>query len=234
LIKAIQMLTASLRNQVANTVTRAIVQLVDDSRKFQALQVEMLAGEVRENVERVQNYGFTSVPLPPDEDGVGPEAVVVSVGGRRDHAVVIACDDRRYRIKGLVGGEVAVYTDQGDKIVLKRDGHMELTASTKVLVTCPLIELKASTKVLVTGKLDVTDTATIAGKLTVNNDVGITGDVVADGDLDCGKTVTAITDVVGGGKHLKTHTHGPGTFAITEAGSSGSVDPVSGASGAPS
>ena len=37
--------------------------------------------------------------------------------------------------------------------------------------------------------------------------VSITGDVSIDGDVSCTKTVTAETDVVGGGVSLKDHTH---------------------------
>lgn len=39
-------------------------------------------------------------------------------------------------------------------------------------------------------------------------DVEIQGDISHTGDMTSSGTVTATTDVVGGGKHLKTHTHG--------------------------
>lgn len=127
-------------------VGRAVVSLVKDGLKLQGLQVTLLADEVRDEVERFQQYGFTSHPHP------GAEALVVCVAGNRDHAVVVAVDDRRFRLKSLQQGEVAVYTDQGDKVVLKRDGVIELTASTKVRIVSPLVEC--------TGDVDVAGTVT--------------------------------------------------------------------------
>jgi phage baseplate assembly protein V len=114
----------TLNNRVMLTVARAVVSLVDDSAKMQALQLSLLKREIRDGVERFQNYGFTSKPH------VGAEGVVVFVGGNRDHGLCIAVDDRRYRVKGLADGEVAIYTDEGDKIHLKRGNVIELTTQT--------------------------------------------------------------------------------------------------------
>jgi phage baseplate assembly protein V len=103
-----------LRNQLTNLVARAVVSLADDSLKMQLLQLTIGEGETRDGAERFQQYGLTSVPLE------GAEAVVLSVGGRRDHLLVVAVDDRRHRLKDLVAGEVALYTDEGAKVHLKR------------------------------------------------------------------------------------------------------------------
>lgn len=173
-----------LRTRVINMVARAVISLVDDAKKMQLVQIDVLDGETRADVERVQNYGFTSVPLK------GAEAAVMFVGGRRDHGLVVAVDDRRYRLTGLQDGEVAIYTDQGDKIVIKRGGDIEVTAATKVKITAPLVEM--------TGNLNVSG------------------------------TVTATTDVVGGGKSLKNHTHAAGTLVAPSGGG-----PVTGTSGGP-
>jgi len=103
-------------------------------------RLSLLAEEVRD-CERYQEYGFTSVPLP------GAEAITVCVGGSRDHGVVIATGDRRYRLKGLQGGEVALYTNEGDHIKLGRGRIIEVEtetflvkASTKVRFETPLLE----------------------------------------------------------------------------------------------
>ncbi len=141
-------LIAPLKTRLANMMARAVVSLVDDSKKMQILQLGVLADETRDDVERVQNYGFTSVPLS------GAEAVVIFVGGRRDHGLAIAVDDRRYRIKNLESGEVAIYTDEGDSIVLKRGGNIEVNASTKVTITSPLVEMSGA--------------LTVAGEVTGN------------------------------------------------------------------
>ncbi len=112
-------------------VSRAIIKLVTDAAKLQKVQIAMLADEERGDVERFQNYGFTSVPHPE------AEAIALSVGGSRSHMVVIAVDDRRYRLTGLADGEVAIYTDEDDKIVIKRGGTIEVTAATRLIVDAP-------------------------------------------------------------------------------------------------
>jgi phage baseplate assembly protein V len=135
-------------------VSRAIVNLVDDATKLQALQVTMLADETSDQVERVQKYGFTSVPHPDSE------AIALAVGGSRDHVVVICVDDRRYRLKGLQSGEVAIYTDEGDSVVLKRGNVIEVTAATKVRIVSPLVEMSGD--LVVSGDASVGGTATAA------------------------------------------------------------------------
>ncbi len=134
MIDTITRLLAPLRNRVANMIARAVVQLVNDGAKLQALQIVVGSEETREGVERFQEYGFSSVPL------AGAEAVVVFVGGRRDHGLVIAVDDRRYRLKDLEPGEVALYTDEGDYIHFKRGGIVKIKAGTKVTWDTPAIE----------------------------------------------------------------------------------------------
>jgi phage baseplate assembly protein V len=113
-----------LRNRIVNMVARAVVQVVDDSAKMQLLQLGILDGETRDGLERLQEYGFTSVP----EDGA--EAVVLFPGGSRDHGLVIAVDDRRYRLNGLGAGEVAVYHKGGGRIHFKADGSLEIKPGT--------------------------------------------------------------------------------------------------------
>lgn len=122
-------LIAPLSRRVRLMVGRAVLTAVNDAGGLQTVQVKLLADEVRDGVERMQQYGFTSVPLP------GAEGVMVSVGGSRDHGIVIAMDDRRYRIKGLQPGEVAVYTDEDKqdhkhRIILGRGGKIDVQGKT--------------------------------------------------------------------------------------------------------
>lgn len=119
-------LIAPLQRRVQLMVGRCILRAVNDDRKVQFVQVTMSEGEVREG-ERMQSYGFTSVPHP------DCEGVAVAVGGNRNHLLVIASDDRRYRLKGLKSGEVALYDDLGQVVKLGRDGiEVESKGSIKV------------------------------------------------------------------------------------------------------
>ncbi len=125
MIRTILKLLEPVRRHLATLVNRAVVQTVNDAGGLQELQVQALADEIMDRIERIQEYGLTSVPLP------GAECVLLSVGGVRSNAMVIAVDDRRYRLQGLQGGEVALYSidDQeaaGHRIVLKRGGVIEL------------------------------------------------------------------------------------------------------------
>jgi len=70
---------------------------------LQTLQVSLLGDEVKDGVERIQQAGFTSVPLKDSE------AVAVCVGGERDNMIIIATDSAETRPKGLSEGDVCIY-----------------------------------------------------------------------------------------------------------------------------
>lgn len=125
-------------------LARCVLVKTNDAAGVQTHQVRLLFDEVKAAVERLQNYGFSSHPLP------GAEGLVVFMGGGRDHAVTIVVDDRRYRFKSLQPGEVVIYTDEdqngGHRIHFKRGRKIEIvcdeltiTASTKVEIAAPSI-----------------------------------------------------------------------------------------------
>lgn len=113
-----------IRRRLAHLVARAVVAMVNDAAKMQALQLGLLADEVLDDVEHWQPYGYTYQPH------AGAEALVLAVGGHRAHSVVIACADRRYRLTGLEAGEVAIYSDEGDKVHLKRGRVIDIDTHT--------------------------------------------------------------------------------------------------------
>ena len=99
-------LSRELRRRVMLMIGRAVLTVVNDSTGLQTVQVEALRGEVIDGAERMQLYGITSHPLK------GADVLVLSVGGVRQHPVVLI-DDRRHRVKGLAEGEVCIYTARG-------------------------------------------------------------------------------------------------------------------------
>lgn len=123
-MRGIERLLRPLRRGLASVVARGVVMLVNDAAKMQALQVRVMADEVLDDVEHWQPYGFSAHPLG------GAEALVLAVGGHRAHSVVVSCGDRRYRLTGMQGGEVAIYTDEKDKIHLKRGRVIEVETHT--------------------------------------------------------------------------------------------------------
>ena len=52
------------------------------------------------------------------------------IGGDRSHGVVIVVADRRFRLQGLKPGEVALYTDEGDRIHFKRGRILDIETLT--------------------------------------------------------------------------------------------------------
>lgn len=106
-----------LINRTANITARSVVQLVDDGKNLQILQLGVLDEETVEDAENHQPYGFSAVPLE------GAEAIALFPNGDRGHPLVVAVSDRRYRPTGGQKGEVLLYTDEGDIIRLGR-GHV--------------------------------------------------------------------------------------------------------------
>ena len=104
--RAIERAISPLRRRVVLAIGRAVLTLVDDERKLQVVQVQGLAAETLDGVERIQQYGMSSHPHP------GAECILLAVGGIRQHPLVVAVDDRRYRVTGLGVGEVCLYTGE--------------------------------------------------------------------------------------------------------------------------
>ena len=97
-------------------VGRGRIMTGDDTGAVQMLQVKFNDHETRDNTPRVAEYGFASRPLP------GCHAIVLFVAGDRSNGVVVGTNDQTNRLKNLVPGEAAMYTDLGQTIYLKRTG----------------------------------------------------------------------------------------------------------------
>jgi len=126
-----------LARRINNMITRGEVRASAASASMQTLQVGLLAGETKDEVEHFEAYGFTSRPKS------GAEHVTVFLDGDRSHGITIVVADRRYRLKGLAEGEVALYDDQGQKVHITRDGIVIKTAK-KCRIDAANIELHAS------------------------------------------------------------------------------------------
>jgi len=172
-------LLSPLSRRVALMVSRAIVNVVRDDLQLQGVQISLLADEVRDDVERFQPYGLTSHPHP------GAEGIAVCVAGSRDHAVVIAVDDRRYRLTGLEAGEVALYDDMGHAVHLTRDGIVIKGAGQPVTINdTPQVNVQAA--------LHVT------GTITTDSDVVAAGNIADQGGA---KTMAGMRAAYNGHHH---------------------------------
>lgn len=104
---------------------RGVLKRTNAVPGVQLIQGEGLAKEAIQDAELMQHYGLTTNPP------AGTMFVALPVGGKTSHSVVVATEHSSYRLVALAPGEVALYTDEGDKLVFKRGRIVEL--HTKVL-----------------------------------------------------------------------------------------------------
>ncbi len=135
---------------------RGVITLVKAAGAVQLVQIDGVSGERLQDAELFQQYGCTSNPP------VGSMAIVLPLGGKTGHGIVIATEHGTYRLKDLKPGETALYTDEGDSVILKRGRIAEVTTQT-LNVNC------------------ATATVNCTGKATVKAEGGIDADGAGDG-----------------------------------------------------
>lgn len=148
-----------------NMLGRAVVTGVEAAGRLQLLQVRLTADEDKDGIEHMEPYGYTARPHP------GAEGMAVFLDGDRSHGVVIVVGDRRYRLRGLQAGEVALYTDEGDTLVLKRGRVAELTTGTFLVKATDKVRFETPVAEFTGDVLDNADsnTRTMAGMRDVFN-----------------------------------------------------------------
>lgn len=110
-----------LGTRIANAIARGVVQLADDTKKLQLVQLGVLAGETIDGAEHHQPYGFSSVPL------AGAEAIALFPNGDRGHPLLLAASDRRYRPTGGEPGQVDLYHYKGGSVTFLASGDIRVT-----------------------------------------------------------------------------------------------------------
>ena len=126
---AINRMLAPIKRRVQLILSRGVGHLSNPGTELQELQIELLSGEVLDGVEHFEPYGYTSNPHP------GFEPIAASLAGKRSHTVCIVAADRRYRLRGLASGEVALYDDLGHQVHLTRTGIVIRGAGHPVTIT---------------------------------------------------------------------------------------------------
>ena len=183
MMHAFERFSRPLRRRVMLMIGRAVLTVVDDTRKMQAVQVEGLSGEIVDRAERFQQYGYTSHPHP------GAEALLLALGGMRQHPVVAAIDDRRHRPTGLAEGEVCLYTSEdgeggAHRVLLKSGRKAHVLADGEIRLQCGGVSVVISSSgvtidgnATVTGNTQLDGTATVDGKLEANDNASEVGGV---------------------------------------------------------
>ena len=119
-------------------IRRFLKHLLDATTRTNLLQVESLAGEVNNDVEELQPYGFASNT--PSEVN---EGLALFVNNNPDHGVCVGWFDRSFRPANLLAGEVIIYDKTGSTIIMKQNGDIQMTPSSGIL--------KLNGKLLATG-----------------------------------------------------------------------------------
>jgi phage baseplate assembly protein V len=219
MIDQLRRFVAPIHQRITSMISRGTVASSDDTKKMQEIQARLMANETLDGLERFQNYGLTSRP----HDGA--ELLSVFVGGSRDHGIVIAVDDRRYRLKLLEKGEVALYDDQGQSIHLKRGNEIvvttpgkltvnageevqvnapsivattetaELTCSESATVTAPETNVVASTKVALTTPLLEVSGVVTCSGIAAGGASAQAGKVVVQGSLEASGDISSTGNV---------------------------------------
>ena len=183
---------------------RAVLTRVNSGGQVQTVQARALAGEQLQDNELFQHYGFTSNPLP------GTMAVILPLGGATSHGIVIATEHGSYRLKGLKSGEVALYTDEGAKIVLKRGRIIDVECDT-YRVKCKNYEINAENQAdFNTPMVNASEQVTAQAKITGNGGMAIKGGAGATFEGNIGQTggnYTTDGDVQAGNISLTGHHH---------------------------
>jgi len=99
----VEQITKPMRDRIFMLIARGVIDAVNDTGGVQSVKMSLLADEVRDDLERFQNYGFTSTPF------AGAEGVAIFPGGNREHGLIVAVDDRRARPKDIPPGGSAQY-----------------------------------------------------------------------------------------------------------------------------
>ena len=191
--------------QAFNTVRqgfRGKVARVQAGGGVQKIQVEGLDGETVQDLEHAENFGFTSNPP------AGSDCVVVPLGGKTSHGIIVTTTNGAYRITGLSDGETAVYNADGAKMVLKKGRVIE--------IDCDKLNIKAPNGVNITSeKVECSAVLTAQGQINGNGGMAVqggngttfTGNVNMVGDLHTtGELTNNGKDV--GSTHKHTETNG--------------------------
>jgi len=94
----------------------------------QLMQGAALDGETMQAAEFFQQFGFTSSPP------AGTQLIVLPLGGRTAHSIVIATEHGAYRLD-VASGEACLYSQWGDKVHVKQE-EVEV-ATRRVVITAP-------------------------------------------------------------------------------------------------
>lgn len=172
--------------RVMLAIGRGRICVANDSSAVQTLQVKLGNHEVQDNLPRLAEFGFTSVPPS------GADAVLLFLGGDRSNGVVVATGDQSTRPRNLKPGEAMLYSADGKKVHLTLDGGIFIDANGQDVTVA-----NAATATITAETMVVLDTP----KLKVTGSIEAGGDVLDNSGTNT-STLAHVRQV------YNTHTHG--------------------------
>lgn len=169
-------LLESLKRAVRLLVGKGSVDGASKGANGIEADIVLLGNERHSGVRVMQHYGFASVPKK------GFECVAVFVGGARDNGVCVATQGAPSKIPALAAGEVAIFSEFGQTVILDKDGNVQVTPAT-------------GKDIVFNGRVIAKNDVISEGKL-------LAVDEVAAKVVKAGSSYTDLTAV-----HLSTHTH---------------------------
>lgn len=118
---------------------------VNDGGSVQMLQAQINPLETIDNLRRIAEFGFTSVP--PE----GSDVAIVFVGGDRSSGLVIGTNHQGSRPTGLNPGETMIFTQDGKQIYLTAGGGIFIKANGQPVEVdgATTVTINAATEVLI-------------------------------------------------------------------------------------
>lgn len=165
----IKKITNPLYERIISIISLCTINKVNDETNTQTAQGELYSGEIREDLERWQNYGMTSNP-PNNSEGI-----CFSFGGEREANFILAVEDKDSRPTGLKTGEVCIYTIEKDHIYFKQGNQIEIKTKNLDIKSENKISFKTKDFFIISDssfKLETSKTQIITDKFSVKNDSG--------------------------------------------------------------
>lgn len=179
---------------------RIVISGVNSQGGVQSIAGTGLAGEPVRDLEYFQQFGLTSVP--PE----GAMGVVMPLGGKTSHGIVVATEHMALRLVALNPGEVAIYSSEGAKVVIKQ-GRIVETDCDDYIVNCKRYTVNSDEQAdFNTPTVTMSQQALVKGKLTGQGGMAISTDdggpaMQVSGDLN------STGDIRSQGVSLPNHTH---------------------------
>lgn len=203
--KCVQKTVTAIRLPFRGTLTQ-----LQTKTPLQLVQGEGLAEEQLQSVELLQQFGFTSgVP-------VGSQLIVLPIGGKTVHTVVIATEHSSFRIQ-VEPGETAIYNQWGAKIVLQKEKivaidceHLRINATKGMHIQTEQYTLESTTCLLKASNATTIQTPqlAVASDGDSSTDAQIKAQVQLEGNLTSSGTIVSDGDQVAAGISQAQHRHG--------------------------